>query len=340
MKKMFTLAAALVAVLTLNAVTTKKYGFVIDANPWNYETTAKSTTVLSGEITVSATSQWGEYKLSDKAIDMSLYKGYKVVYAAYNPGTPKDGKQGMQLKMEGTPETLNAYKDLPEDATEVTGDFKGTEGSITTFTLQAKTADASINIKSVSLIKHDGTEEEIHYGGVAWGCKQTGGTVLISPAPMPCEITYTGQWGSLKLASTDGKTATFTKGSGEVQAFKILFSEPTTIDMCVEADNDSKGIAWFNIPVGSTEFGFTIDETTVPEDVVNIYIKASKADAVYPSTVKFASIESVITSPTGVDGLKALKKSERKTAYNVAGQQVGKSYKGLVIVDGKKYVRK
>ncbi len=45
-------------------------------------------------------------------------------------------------------------------------------------------------------------------------------------------------------------------------------------------------------------------------------------------------------TPTGIDNINADKTVKSGAMYNLAGQRVGKDYKGIVIVDGKKYVQK
>ena len=43
--------------------------------------------------------------------------------------------------------------------------------------------------------------------------------------------------------------------------------------------------------------------------------------------------------PSGIAGVKAAVKADG-AIYNLAGQKVGKDYKGLVIMNGKKFVQK
>ena len=46
-------------------------------------------------------------------------------------------------------------------------------------------------------------------------------------------------------------------------------------------------------------------------------------------------------TPTGINSVVAEGTNvKNQNAYNIAGQRIGKDYKGLVIINGKKYIRK
>lgn len=63
----------------------------------------------------------------------------------------------------------------------------------------------------------------------------------------------------------------------------------------------------------------------------------AKANAVLPCLYKFVEEDE---TPTGIDTIDADKTVKSGAVYNLAGQRVGKDYKGIVIVDGKKHVQK
>lgn len=345
MKKIFTLLAAALLAVSANAQETN-YGFVVDAYPWHYSTTAKSTTLVNGDVTVTYNSQWGEYNLSYKPIDVSVYKGLKLTYSDYSKGTVMDdGNVGLQFKIESTDNAdLNTYQPLPDDVSStVTVDFKGTTGTLTTFSLQAKCKDPKITINSVKLIKNDDSEENWFYGGSVWGNSATGGSNSYEPAAMPCEVTYSGQYGGMKLANATTKSTTIWKVGDKPLTFTVKFTEAIPNTLVVEADNQNNGFQWFNIDKGATDFTFTLSDETCTKDVTELYIKANleEADGVYPYTVKYASISSQ-EATTGINSIKSTTKAVGANApiYNLAGQRVSKAYKGVVIQNGKKFLNK
>jgi alpha-amylase len=48
----------------------------------------------------------------------------------------------------------------------------------------------------------------------------------------------------------------------------------------------------------------------------------------------------VVPDPAGINEVSNTPSTSRGTYYNLAGQKVDKNYKGIVIVNGKKYLRK
>lgn len=344
MKKLFTLIA--VAAMALSASAQTQLGLLVDEWPWNYETTGSRS--IGGQVTVAANSQWGEYKLTNKALDMSVYKGYKVEYSDYTVGTADgDGNKGCQLKIEGTPTDLNSYVEFVEGEAVLSGDFKASTGSITTFNLQMKAKDAKIVIKKVTWIKHDGTDETADYGGKSWGVDVTGETVL--PAALPMDITFKGQYGGLAIIDQEGNHQAYKNDGTDTETYNytIELDGATTNTLMVELDGDNGGFQWLNYDAGITKIEFEISPTTcgsfaedgtmTAKNMEKLYLKAN-ATSGYPFTITVKSI--VRTSGSaGVSAIKA-DAQQRGVRYNLAGQKVSDSYKGMVIMNGKKYMVK
>lgn len=305
MKKLFTLLLTACLAVTASAQTVS-YGFIHSQWPWNYTSSTQSTIMISGDVNIAYNQKWGEYRFSYKPIDVTKYKGVIINYSNYKLGSLSDeGKNGIQLKIESddNPE-LAAYIDLPsqENGT-VKYYFAANTGTVTTYSLQAKTADASITLNSVKLITDDGNEEDWRYGDVAWGCDTTGGKADFIPASLPCEITFTGQYGGPEIANEDGKIALWKVGDAPL-TISIKFAEAIPNTLVVEANNNNEGFAWFNVPAGAKDFTFTLNDATCSQDVQAVYIKADQdADQdVYPYSVKFASIQSG-TDPVAMLGM-------------------------------------
>ncbi len=293
-------------------------GFAVDQYPWRYSTTGTRTTTISGEITVTGNNSYGEYKLTNKSLDMTVYKGYEIEYDNYTLNS--DGI-GFQIKIEGDPSSLNGYPQFDASSTTLSGDFKGTTGTITTFNLQVQDGGegAKIVIKKVTWIKHDGTTEEAIYGGTAWGVNVTGEQTTVYPSPLPMSITYSGQYGGLEIIGEDGSHQAYVNDgeNTEVYDYVIKFEEATTGPLMIELDDDAGGFSWLNYDAGVTEIKFTISPETcvqrtgegdaatfTAKNLAKIYMKApSPSDDVYPYTIKIASITreayAPITFPDG-----------------------------------------
>lgn len=80
--------------------------------------------------------------------------------------------------------------------------------------------------------------------------------------------------------------------------------------------------------------------TDKPQDVTSIVLQACDEHATYPAVIKIKSIKRVTTTPTGISKVENLKVAQDGKCFNLAGQQVGKGYKGIVIKNGKKMVIK
>ena len=77
-----------------------------------------------------------------------------------------------------------------------------------------------------------------------------------------------------------------------------------------------------------------------PQDVTSIVFQACDEHATYPAVINIKSIKRVTTTATGISKVENLKVAQDGKCFNLAGQQVGKGYKGIVIKNGKKMVIK
>lgn len=77
-----------------------------------------------------------------------------------------------------------------------------------------------------------------------------------------------------------------------------------------------------------------------PQDVTSIVLQACDQQATYPAVINIKSIKRVPTTATGISKVENLKVAQDGKCFNLAGQQVGKNYKGIVIKNGKKMVIK
>ena len=346
MKKLFTLVCGLALALCVNAQEVKNLTF--GGNSWNMGSP-------SSNFVLAANSQWGEFKLVSSTVDLSQYKGYKLEYSDLNVGTPVDGNQGFQLKIEGNPNDLNTYTDLPEDQTVLQGDFKGTEGTVTTLNLQAKCKDASVRVVKFSLIKTDGTEEAVAPGGVFWGCAVKNS--------VPGSLVFSGQYGSQEVWYNDGTDTPCSfkqANSDEAQSYYFEFeNDITSVDLMFELDNAANeyGFAyihtaadqqvnnpsWATVTTNSVQFTLTsencVNGDNEKQDVDKIMIKAAGSTG-WPFEAKVKKATVTLGTTTGITNIVKNAINLNAPIYNLAGQQVSKAYKGVVIQNGKKFVQK
>lgn len=97
------------------------------------------------------------------------------------------------------------------------------------------------------------------------------------------------------------------------------------------------------IEPGSSKASFEISkekvlaETDKANKVISVFLQNTDSNA---QTVKIKSIKRVTTTATGISKVENLKVAQDGKCFNLAGQQVGKGYKGIVIKNGKKMVIK
>lgn len=125
----------------------------------------------------------------------------------------------------------------------------------------------------------------------------------------------------------------------------------------VEYDGAAGGFAWNNYEAGISTINFTVNDSTAadiktddagnitsstPKDIAKIYLKANDADNNnYPFTANIKSVTRVRLDATGINDITAKDVIYDANAplYNLAGQKVGKDYKGVVIQNGKKRIQ-
>ena len=150
----------------------------------------------------------------------------------------------------------------------------------------------------------------------------------------------------------DGTLATFDVNSGEKQEYIVEFEEPTTAGLNLGCNTDVKDetVSWdakialyFPIEPGSTKASCVISKEDVlaktdkATKVINVFLQNTDSKA---QTVKIKSIKRVTTTTTGISKVENLKVPQAGKCFNLAGQQVNKSYKGVCIQNGRKFINK
>lgn len=350
MKKFTFVLAAMFAFATLgNAAETEETVYFGGAPNWAFKKFADINGPLP--LSVTATADWNEVTLTGKAsISTADYKAIKVYYS----GLTQVGDNKMQLvigvKDPGYGQNDN-WKLDPADYVDVDPAKESVElelgdkydgKSIDKLTLALKKEGASITINKVVFVKQNG-DEEIQSTSASGKVKQVTATPWF-------EFT---QYNLQYLCDKTCTLLTYTKSAEESQKYVIEFAEPTQdvlqwLPMAVTADG-KEAPAYIGIPVGSekaelelnSETKFTKDNAPVEwTSIKSIALQSGCAKDV-TQTVKIKSAKRIITNTTtGISKVENLEVAKDGKSFNLAGQQVGKGYKGIVIKNGKKVVVK
>ena len=190
------------------------------------------------------------------------------------------------------------------------------------------------------------------------------------------KLTANKLYAGCNLKNSEDKDLTYARESGSVQTYTIEFGATPTVKLqiCVNRiipnqyggghstmrykpltieDNKASftvskedcsftGWSFKKVVEGETEKWIQDQEyTDEPQDVTSIVLQACDDDqAKYPAVINIKSIKRVTTTATGISKVENLEVAKEGKSFNLAGQQVGKNYKGVVIKNGKKMVIK
>lgn len=329
MKKLFTLFAALMLTLNLFAVKYSIGAPTNNAKDW-YDAATKTITFLeAGSYRPGWWMGWNNETSSNSGQNMSAYDEFVVELAATDYDitvcfeymdesiatetvTGKDGKLVVKLNEEGKKAVKQAYLQVGDDGVGKSVEFKDAyfqndEEEITSYVIydnpeQATPLDWSAGMVSASL---DNT---------ALSLVKTGNKIRLEYGYYPYEsedeqyyqVQCMGSWWTILTATKDIEGA-------EVTASNVIIDlkdkngvlDITLNDADVATLNTQKGVLFAG-------HGILITKITIGDLADVNYINSAVA-------------------PT---------QSQNAPVYNLAGQQVSKNYKGVVIQNGKKFVQK
>lgn len=209
----------------------------------------------------------------------------------------------------------------------------------------SNSAAKDIQIDHFYLEKADGTQTEFLASAVSnWGVSPS------MPAGVMPSIRFDGQYGGCEILDANGASAVYTPGESTAYDYVLEFEAPTTNTLMIEFDNGGSGYKWINFEAGVTKIEFTVNEETsvkntgTSEEPVMTATKAEqiwlKADAAtgYPFTINLKSMNRT-ASTSNVNAIKTATR-DSGVRYNLAGQKVDASYKGVVIENGRKLIQK
>ena len=353
MKKLFTLIAAALMAVGVNAQTEQNLFF----GGAGTNATIKTHDGSNLPELFKCTGKYGAINLlgGKPSISGDEYKGLKVVFSDFKAV----GEDGVNIIVGvKASDYSTSYKCDPIQYAGLSGDgemvvtfdeaFKGKNIDLLDF--QGLAPGVELSLKKVYLIKNDDSLEEVPLA-ISWGWTKSivGKTAYADPT-----IVFPSQW-SLITVSTDeaGTLATYDVNSGEKQEYIVEFEEPTTAGLNLGCNTDVKDetVTWdakialyFAVEPGSTKASCVISKEDVlaktdkATKVINVFLQNTDSKA---QTVKIKSIKRIISSTTtGISKVENLKVAQDGKCFNLAGQQVGKGYKGIVIKNGKKMVIK
>ena len=353
MKKLFTLIAAALMAVGVNAQTEQNLFF----GGAGTNATIKTHDGSNLPELFKCTGKYGAINLlgGKPSISGDEYKGLKVVFSDFKAV----GEDGVNIIVGvKAPDYSTTYKCDPiqyaglsgNDEMVVTFDetFKGKNIDLLDF--QGLAPGVEVSQKKVYLIKNDDSLEEVPFSiSFGWNKSIVGKAAYADPT-----IVFPGQW-SLITVSTDedGTLATYDVNSDEKQEYIVEFEEPTTAGLNLGCNTDVKDetVTWdakialyFAVEPGSSKASCVISKDNVlartdkATKVINVFLQNTDSKA---QTVKIKSIKRIISSTTtGISKVENLKVAQDGKCFNLAGQQVGKGYKGIVIKNGKKMVIK
>lgn len=174
--------------------------------------------------------------------------------------------------------------------------------------------EVNLKVKKLTLVGADATEKQVDPTFTGWA--GTDNTVVYKGV-----VSFDTQYQQLAINGLAGKSDV---------TVKVKLAGPTpNVQMCVDYEEGSE---WpqFN---GSDETIFTTKEGGVIKTMGIQY-----TDDKNPAKVSVLGAW-LISTTTGISNIENVKLQDGK-AFNLAGQQVAKGYKGIVIKDGKKMVIK
>ena len=176
--------------------------------------------------------------------------------------------------------------------------------------------EVNLKVKKLTLVGADNTEKKI---GAFPSWEVTDNTVTYKGV-----VSFDKLYQQLAIKGLAGKSNV---------TVKVKLAEPTpNVQMCVDYKDDSHEYPSFE---GSDEITFTTKEGVAIQNVGIQYIDEENN----PAKVSVLGAW-LVDTPTGISKVENLEVAKDGKSFNLAGQQVGKNYKGVVIKNGKKMVIK
>ena len=156
-------------------------------------------------------------------------------------------------------------------------------------------------------------------------------------------IGYKAAMEANNAAFPDGKLFVEVKGEGEYNVVSTFIDQ---LEHIATGDPESAikvnglGVIWFPVYNGGT---YLFNACGSKASVSGMYFATAEQDVVVEGTDSEAPKDAFTIYTAGADGIAnvaATAKAENARMFNLAGQEVGKNFKGIVVVNGKKFMNK
>lgn len=311
MKKIFTLIAAALLAVNVSAQTETPLvlgggwnaGFVADADVFDY----------------TITKQWGAAEFACN-VNSADYPKFVLEFEEPLPANCQANyfwKASADAEGDATPQYGAAVGDGKTTKFEVV--FNPEHAYITNVAVQhTDDVEAVLKVKKLTLVGADGNEKAVAPSFTTWA--GTDNTIAYKGT-----VSYNKQWQQLGIKGVEGKSDL---------TIKVRLAEPTpNVQMCVNYEGDQHEWPSFN---GEKEVTFTTKEGVKIQDMGIQYTD----EAGTPISAYVEGAWLITGASTGISNIENLAVAKAGKSFNLAGQQVGKGYKGIVIKNGKKVVVK
>ena len=201
----------------------------------------------------------------------------------------------------------------------------------------------------------EGTAPSVPVSGCVYGLKAKADGVVYVVAKLSSNKAYTvfedgaaiGYKAAMEAnnaAFADGKLFVEVKGEGEYNLVKTPIDQLEHIatgDPASEIKVNGLGVIFFPVYNGGT---YLVNACGSKASVSGMYFATAEQDVVVEGTDSEAPKAAfTIYTAGGADGIAnvaATAKAENARMFNLAGQEVGKNFKGIVVVNGKKFMNK
>lgn len=326
MKKISTLFVALLAAASMSAKTEVTLG---TWSPWGATATVNGNTLTMSEAWAGA----GNWQANDGVADWSdgdyleldvsnCTGGFKVA-VEYNDGKAVDAK-GNPTKVDALTTTgglSDGDKVCYVKLNETNSD------KVVNLWLQSTVANASVTVDKAYLVSED--EYKAYLAGkskgeqVVWEGSCDFGTAWSSYVQLDATKFATAQSGATF-------TFTYTPGTSESYA-QIQLNNSSWAPL-----TSPKGLNQYNT-IDLNSGGTTYSTTLSDEDLATV-----QAGGMILRGFNATLTKVTVTNPTttGINNIHATKKANEGATFNLDGQRVGKTFRGMVIRNGKKFIQK
>jgi len=220
--------------------------------------------------------------------------------------------------------------------------------------MQGNTNPKDVNGNSPAGNVAEGTAPTVPINGCVYGLTAKADGIVYVVAKLSSNKAYTvfedgaaiGYKAAMEAnnaAFADGKLFVEVKGEGEYNLVKTPIDQLEHIatgDPASEIKVNGLGVIFFPVYNGGT---YLVNACGSKASVSGMYFAAAEQDVVVEGTdseAPKAAFTIYTADPTGIANVAATAKAENARMFNLAGQEVGKNFKGIVVVNGKKFMNK